>query len=110
MHSKHPADELADLRAEIRRLKDREAALRARLLAAPPADPVGRWARLDIVTERRRHLLTDRLPDAIRDDPRYWAEREVISLRCDPVGWAMRPRSGWPIRRQWDGPEVLSRH
>lgn len=110
MHHQHPADELADLRAEIRRLQEREAALRARLLADPPKDPVGRWAQLTIVTERRRRFAPDLLPADIRDDPRYWRLSDVVTLRCDPVSWTPKPRQGWPIRRHCHAASPVLHH
>ncbi|GAB4258767.1 MAG: hypothetical protein Kow0013_00880 [Pararhodobacter sp.] len=85
MHAIAPADELARIRAEIARLRDREQELRKRLLAAPEAARDGDWTRIK-VSERVIRLFDHRLlPDAVRNDPRYWRERVVTELRCVPM-------------------------
>jgi len=67
-----PADELAEIRAEIRRLKAREAELREALLETGGADGLN-W-HVTIVEQRRRTLDREALPAAILDDPRYWKD------------------------------------
>ena len=96
MHTLSPADELADLRADIARLKLLEAALRARILAAPESQAIGRWHRIEVVETRSRVFDAKLLPATIRDDPRFYKDRVTQVVRCMPVE-AKRP--GWPIQR-----------
>lgn len=96
MHSLSPADELADLRADIARLKLLEAALRARILAAPDQNAIGRWHRIEVLETKARVFDAKLLPDAISDDPRFYRDRVTQIVRCLPVE-AKRP--GWPIQR-----------
>ena len=96
MHSFSPADELADLRADIARLKLLEAALRAKILACPDAQSIGRWHRIEVIETKARVFDAKLLPAAIRDDPRFYRDRVTQVVRCLPVA-AKRP--GWPIQR-----------
>ncbi len=100
MHHLSPADELAELRAEIARLKAREAALRADILALPPALLVGRWSQ--VVIERRQYAAFDAalLPPSIRLDPGYTRLRAVQVVRTEALPCRPAPRPGWPIRRE----------
>jgi hypothetical protein len=80
-----PADELELVRAEIKRLKAREAELRAAVLDGG-AEPGQDW-RVEIVEQRRRTLDRAALPREIGDDPRYWKERvarvvKTVSVRA----------------------------
>ena len=68
-----PADELELVRAEIKRLKAREAALRDEVLAG--ATEAGQDWRVEIVEQRRRTFDRSALPPEIADDPRLWKER-----------------------------------
>lgn len=95
------ADELAEVRAEIDRLRQKEGQLSAALLHASAADRQGRWTRVEV--SRVLHEVFDPalLPDEVRQDPRYRraATEEVIA--CLPLPAAPRqPRPGWPIRRE----------
>jgi hypothetical protein len=99
MHSLSPADELAEIRAEIARLKAREAALRAQFLRQPDAKAQGRWARVEVVETRQARFNPALLPDEIRRDPRYHEERVVQTVRCLPTAFTVTLRPGWPIRR-----------
>lgn len=96
MHSLSPADELADLRADIARLKLLEAALRAKILASPDTTAIGRWHRIEVVETKARVFDSKLLPAAIRDDPRFYRDRVTQVVRCLAVE-AQRP--GWPIQR-----------
>ena len=101
MHKLHPADELADIRAEIARLKAREAALRQLLLQRPDLAAQGRWTRVELITQRQNRLVATLLPPAILTDPQYRRERSVQILRCLPLSaTASASRPGWPIRRE----------
>jgi hypothetical protein len=53
--NRHPADELADTRAEIRRLEEREQELRTYLLEHPH-DRIGAEFTVTIGEKRRRHV------------------------------------------------------
>lgn len=81
-----PADELSDIRAEIQRLKRREAELRAAYLTRPDMPKVGRWFKVELVTQRARIFDPRLLPDAIRHDPAYNRERVTRTLRASRVG------------------------
>ena len=96
MHSLCPADELFNLRADIARLKLLEAALRARILASPDTQSIGRWHRIEVVETKIRVFDAKLLPDAIREDPRFYRDRVSQVVRCLAVE-AKRP--GWPIQR-----------
>ncbi len=101
MHKPHPADELADIRSEIARLKRREAELRQLLLQRPDLASQGRWTRVELSTLQQSRLLPALLPAAILQDPQYRRERVVQILRCLPLAAsAPPPRPGWPIRRE----------
>lgn len=80
-----PADELAAIRARISRLKSREQNLRQQLLDAPDDARQGAQARVEVVTRTVRLFDHRLLPEAIRDEPLYWREREVTDLRCVPI-------------------------
>ena len=99
-----PADELAEIRAEIARLRLREAALAAAFLTRPDALLTGRWTRVEIA--ERHGLVFDPalLPPAVREDPRYCRAEVVQTVQTFPLP-RLDPRSGWPIRR--DGAVVL---
>ena len=104
MHSLSPADELADLRADIARLKLLESALRARILASPDTQAIGRWHRIEVLETKARVFDAKLLPANIRDDPRFYRDRVTQVVRCLPVE-AKRP--GWPI--QHSGGQVQGR-
>ena len=81
-----PADELELVRAEIKRLRAREAELRAALLEEGGGEPGQDW-RVEIVEQRRRTLDRAALPREIGDDPRYWREHvarvvKTVSVRA----------------------------
>ena len=98
MHLLSPVDELAEIRAEIARLKQREAALRDRILAAPQAALVGRWHRAEVTDHLVRRFDPSLLPAAISENPAFW--RETVLTRVATVAITARsPRPGWPIRR-----------
>lgn len=99
MHLIHPADELADIRADIARLKLREAELRALILASPQPMTQGRWFRAEVVERRARHLNPASLPASIRNDPFYWQDRVTRAVTCIAVHPRLSPRPGWPIQR-----------
>lgn len=99
MHRLSLADELAEVRAEIARLKLRESALRAHFLRHPQEDALGRWHRVEVVESRSLRFAPALLPDHIRQDPRFLQERLVQSVRCLPAPMTTTLRPGWPIPR-----------
>jgi hypothetical protein len=99
------ADELADVRAEIRALKAREQELREVVLHDPEKCR-GVSHEVVIRRQKRRVLLRDRLPAHIIQNPVFWEEREAkyVTVRkrqsaarnCGPpepppMGRAIRP-------------------
>lgn len=99
-----PADELAELRAEISRLQSRAAQIEATLLRSPDLRNRGTWHLAEVTETRLSVFDPGLLPVAMQDDPRYQREvlrRDVvvIPIRRQPV--PLRP--GWPIRRNPDG-------
>lgn len=92
------ADELAEIREEIARLRAREAAIQAAILSFEGGIPAGREHRVELVEHRELVFDKDRLPEEIRDNPRYWSERVTQSVRCTPIR-SQTDRPGWPIRR-----------
>jgi hypothetical protein len=84
----HPADELAEVRVEIARLRLRAAQLRDQILARPDALTSGRWFEVTISENTLRRLDLDKLPEQLRYDPLYFSERRHIALHCHakPLG------------------------
>lgn len=85
MHVTSLADDLADTRAEIARLKQREAALRAAILERRGQVPEGRWVRIEMVEKRARVFDKSLLPDEIRKNPRFYRDQVTTHVRCLPV-------------------------
>jgi hypothetical protein len=80
-----PADELELVRAEIKRLKAREAQLRDEVLGG--AAEAGQDWRVEVIEQRRRTLDRAALPPEIADNPRYWKESvsrvvKTVSVRA----------------------------
>jgi hypothetical protein len=108
MHQMSLADELAQVRAELARLKLREARLRAAVLAAPDAVPPGRWSQVAVVESLTRVFDPSLLPQDLREDPRFMRERRVVMVKTLPVqAQPSSPRPGWPIRRFAPEPAAL---
>jgi len=99
MNRQNPADELADVRAEIARLRAREAALRQMFLADPDQPVAGRWHRVEVVRLRHRVFDASLLPGIVRNNPLFWREKTVQAVRCVPQPMLVAPRAGWPILR-----------
>lgn len=86
MQRLHPAEELAQIRAEIRTLKAREAKLSAGFLSGQaPCD--GPMHRVNVSTEQARVFDKTRLPEAILQNPRFYRDqvraRVVLELATD---------------------------
>lgn len=100
MRRQNPADELAEIRAEIARLQRREAALEAAILRDPAVAGRGTFNVADVRETSRAVFDPALLPADIQADPRFWRQEvdrsvTVIPIRAQPV--PLRP--GWPIRR-----------
>lgn len=100
MHHLSPADELAEIRAEMARLKAREAALRATILKLPPPALIGRWNRIEIENRCQSVFDQNLLPDSLRHDPRFRVARQFHILRCLSLTPKIMPRAGWPMQRE----------
>ncbi len=98
MHKLGLADELAETRAEIARLKEREAALEAAVHASEGTVPDGRSSRVNVVIRRKVEFDAALLPHDVRDNPRYWREQVSVRVECTPIELRDR-RPGWPIQR-----------
>ena len=83
-----PADELAEIRAEIKALKARETALRTTILESGSPD-VLTGAEHEVVVREQRSRILDKslLPEDIRENPAFYRER---------VTWivTVRPKAG----------------
>ncbi|KEO51202.1 hypothetical protein [Thioclava pacifica] len=79
-----PADELAHIRAEIARLKRREAQLREAYLTQPDMPRLGRWTKVEIVTHSCQVFEPRLLPEDIRLDPAFQREKVTRLLRTTP--------------------------
>ena len=81
-----PADELALIRDEMRRLKIREAMLR-RLVLDDPALRTGHSARVIVQEQNRREINIAALPPEIIRDSHCWTmrEAEMLFIECAPA-------------------------
>jgi hypothetical protein len=100
MHRLSPADELSEIRAEIARLKTRELVLRAGFLRDPDHGTAGRWSRIEVVQTTQKVFDAALLPEKIRNDPRFFRDRVVQTVRCLPLLAVAAARPGWPIQRE----------
>ena len=80
----HPADELQDVRTEIRALKARESRLRAALIAAPEGARTGRHWQAAVAERVSRKIDAARLPLTVRADPRSWLTRRSVCVTLQP--------------------------
>jgi hypothetical protein len=94
-----PADELAQIRAEIARLRAREGALCEGLLRTAALPKIERMHRVDLVTTRQRIFDPRLLPEDVRLDPAYTREKITRVLRATrkpprvPADTAERPEA-----------------
>ena len=90
------ADALGDIRAEIRALRAREAALRQALIEARPNGPImGQRYEVTVRENQRRVFDRDSLPKAILGDDRFWMTRvskTVVTRSLNAAGAA--PETG----------------
>jgi hypothetical protein len=80
----HPADELQEVRTEIRALRAREAALRTRLIEAPEVARAGRHWEAAVAERVSRKIDAARLPLTVRADPRSWLTRRSVCVTLQP--------------------------
>jgi hypothetical protein len=107
MRRLHPADELAEIRAEIARLHRREAELEAAILRSPEAAATGLYNAAEVTETRRLVLDHALLPPEVQHDPRFWREEVTRDVSITPVRARALPlRPGWPIRRA--GPAAMA--
>lgn len=77
------ADELGDLRALIRTLRQREAELRRRIIEHRPNGLLeGERYRIELRTAQSRRFDPALLPEQIRSDPRYNRLKHSTTLRA----------------------------
>lgn len=101
MQKLSPADEIAEIRAEIARLQLREAKLCTAFLTGAAQHATGRWSRLELEICHERLFDPSLLPPSIADNPRYWKPSVTQIVRCLPLQ-SVAARPGWPIRREGD--------
>ncbi len=90
--NRHPADELAVLRMQIRGLKAREVELRRALLHGT-CGLQGDDHCVVMRKQKRRVFLKDRLPERLLSDPDLWETRYITALVTEkrPALRAVRP-------------------
>lgn len=82
MRNMHPADELALIRADIRRLQDREAFLRRGFLELRlPCR--GDQAVATVTILKKRRFCHERLPDHMLQDDGLWETRIIRQVSVD---------------------------
>jgi hypothetical protein len=85
MRNMHPADELAMIRTDIRRLREREDFLRKGFLTMRlPTHGVDAVATVKIVKNKR--FCRDKLPPHLLEDPEMWETQVVRHVVVDEVG------------------------
>lgn len=82
MRNMHPADELAMIRADLRRLKEREAFLRKGFLEMR-LPPRGDEAVATVKVLKHRRLRQDRLPAHVLENADYWETQIVRHVHVD---------------------------
>lgn len=82
--TRHPADELADIRNDLKRLKTREAFL----LNGIVNDRLPRFGK-DVVAQvkpfEKRIFLREKLPDHILQDTAFWRVESVRDVQFEPA-------------------------
>ncbi len=89
MKNLHPADELAMIRADMRRLKEREAFLRKGFLTMRlPTRGEDSVATVKVLKQRR--FRRDLLPKDVLDNAKYWETQIVRHVQVDDARTASR--------------------
>lgn len=81
MDNRHPADELAEIRNEIRELKERENELRNEILALPPVERQGRRHTVHAVSIKQRRLDPEILEKEFGDIRKFYREIDCVILQ-----------------------------
>lgn len=81
MFAQSPANELAEIRAEIARLRARESEVRAAHLTNAAMPRIRRWHKVALVPHRQRIFEPRLLPEEIRLDPSFTREKVTHVLR-----------------------------
>ena len=82
MRNMHPADELAMIRTDIRRLREREDYLRKGFLSLRlPTHGDAAVATVKIV--KQRHFCQEKLPRHLQEDPDLWETRVIRNVHID---------------------------
>lgn len=81
MDNRHPADELAEVRNEIRELKEQEEELRTTLLNLPTAERAGRTYTAVAMTVGQRWIDVEKLEKELGDISRFYTKKEFVTLR-----------------------------
>lgn len=89
MRNMHPADELAMIRADLRRLKDREAFLRNGFLTMR-LPTRGEEAVASVKILKQRRFRRELLPPAVLDNAEFWETQIVRQVHVDDVAAADR--------------------
>ncbi len=98
--SARPADDLADVRAELARLRSREQALVDLLLARPELREAGQNCRVELDFVEEPLLRTEALPSDLQNNPALWRKVLRPVLSCHPARPLAEPRRpGWPMQR-----------
>lgn len=95
-----PADEIAEIRGQIKMLRDREADLRQGFLTGQHGQ-VGAMHEVQIKTIRKRRLLRERLPAGILNDPAFWSEQvtQMVEVHERPL---TRPDDDFDVFEPFD--------
>ncbi len=88
MPNRNPIDELGDIRAAIRVLKDQEQRLRDEILKSGRNDFSGSKFRVQIEEKTSRRFDKSKLPPQIADNPAYWKETTTLYVRTFPLAEA----------------------
>jgi len=90
MSSMQPADELAMIRADLRRLKEREAFLHRGMLEKR-LSLCGKDAVASVKIMKKRHLRADLLPDHVRENDAYWETQVLREIHVERAQARKRP-------------------
>lgn len=84
MSYRSPVDELAQIRAEIQRLKAWADRIESSLIVNPALRFSGTWHLAELNETRRRMLDLSQLPNEIHKNPLYWREMIQRSITLVP--------------------------
>lgn len=99
-----PADKLAEIRAEITRLRARADQIETAIIRTPGLRDHGASHLAEVTETRTTEFDPALLPDSLRHDPQFQQEvvrQEVVLIPVKPQPMPLRP--GWPIRRNAEG-------